>query len=56
MSRKKGLTIPKFRSVGYKVLKYTGDVNALMKGKICRRIGRRILGRITGKVMGKIFR
>ena len=34
---------------------YRGDVNAIAKGKIGRRIGRRVYGKVTGKVARRLF-
>jgi len=34
----------KIRKVGYPILKYTGDAEAVMRGTIFRRVGRRIMG------------
>lgn len=45
----------KIRKVGYPVLKYTGDAEAVMRGTIFRRIGRRIMGKFTGKAMGAVI-
>lgn len=44
------------KSMIYKGLKYSNDVNAIKKGKVGRRVGRRIAGKSTGKLFGKIFK
>jgi len=40
----------------YKTARIMGDVNAVKKGTVGRRIGRRVAGKITGRGLGKIFR
>lgn len=45
-----------FRSFLYALAKILGDVNAIARGKILRRIGRRLAGKGTGRLLGKIFR
>ena len=49
------MKINKIRSGLYKSAKILGDVNAVKKGKIGRRIGVRVVGKIFGRIMGKIF-
>ena len=44
------------RSLLYFLAKLMGDVNAVQKGKVGRRIGRRAAGRVAGKGMGKLFK
>ena len=44
------------RSLLYKVARLMGDVNAVQKGRVGRRIGRRIVGKGTGRLLGKLFR
>lgn len=43
------------RSVLYSSAKLLGDLNAIEKNKVPRRITRRIAGKITGRILGKIF-
>lgn len=50
------MSINKFRSLLYSLAKILGDVNAVKKGKVGRRIGRRAAGKVTGKMMRKIFK
>ncbi|MFP4561515.1 MAG: hypothetical protein ACLFRB_06150 [Thiohalorhabdus sp.] len=45
-----------FRSFLYALAKLLGDINAIAKGRVGRRIGRRIAGKGTGRLLGKIFR
>lgn len=55
-AKKKGLTIPKVRSKLYKTAKTLGDVNAVAKGKVGKRVVRRTAGKVAGRLLGKIFR
>lgn len=50
------MSINKFRSILYNVAKFLGDVNAVKKGKIGRRVGRRVAGKATGKLFRRIFK
>lgn len=43
------------RNLLYKLARIMGDVNAVKKGKVTRRVGRRAAGRATGKGLGKLF-
>ncbi|MBT2581244.1 hypothetical protein [Planococcus sp. ISL-109] len=49
-------SINKFRSMLYAIAKILGDVQAVRKGKIGKRILRRGAGRITGRGLGKLFK
>lgn len=44
------------RSLLYKTARLMGDVNAVKKGKIGKRVARRAAGRITGRGLGKLFK
>jgi len=46
----------KFRGFLYWLARFLGDINAVKKGKVGRRIGRRIAGKATGRMLGKIFK
>jgi len=46
----------KFRGFLYTLAKILGDVNAVNKGKVGKRIGRRVVGRAAGKGIGKLFK
>lgn len=50
------MNINNIRSFFYKTSKYLGDVNAVQKGTIGKRIIRRAAGKTTGKLMKKIFK
>lgn len=52
----KSMNINKIRSFLYKTSKYLGDVNAVQKGTIGKRIMRRAAGKASGKLMKKIFK
>jgi len=44
------------RSLLYGLAKLMGDVNAVKKGKVEKRIARRLAGKATGKGLGKLFK
>lgn len=44
------------KSMIYKALRISNDINAIKKGKIAQRVGRRITGRMTSKMMNKMFK
>lgn len=44
------------RSFLYWLARTLGDVQAVRKNKVGRRIARRIAGRITGRALGRLFR
>jgi len=50
------LSINKTRSFLYKTAKFLGDVNAVKKGTVGKRIVRRSAGKATGKFLGKLFK
>ena len=50
------MTIAKTRRSTYRVARILGDVQAVRKGTITRRIARRAAGRITAKGLGGAFR
>lgn len=45
----------KIRSLLYLIARILGDINAVQKGKVERRIARRLAGKFTGRWLGKIF-
>ncbi|MEW6771861.1 MAG: hypothetical protein AB1330_10825 [Bacillota bacterium] len=55
MPRKKD-TISQTRSLLYGLGKALGDVNAMRKGKVGRRIGRRAAGKAAGRALRGLFR
>lgn len=50
------MSINKTRRTLYKLARILGDVNAVKKGRVGRRVSRRIVGRATGRGLGKLFR
>mgnify|MGYP000922538777 CR=1 FL=1 len=48
--------INKVRSFLYSLAKLLGDVNAVKKGKVGKRIGRRVVGKAAGKTIWKLFK
>lgn len=50
------MSINKFRGFLYTLAKLLGDVNAVNKGNVGKRIARRAVGKATGKAMGKLFK
>ncbi|WML44093.1 hypothetical protein [Neobacillus sp. PS3-40] len=50
------MSINKFRSLLYGTAKILGDVNAIKKGKVGKRVERRIAGKLSGRLLGKLFK
>jgi hypothetical protein len=48
------LTIGKIRRAAYKTGKVLGDVNAVKKGKVAKRVKNRMVGKLLGKAVGKL--
>lgn len=48
------LTIGKIRRAAYKTGKVLGDVQAVKKGKVAKRIKNRVVGKLLGKAVGKL--
>ena len=44
------------RSSLYKVARIMGDVNAVKKGKVGKRVARRAAGKVTGRSLGELFK
>lgn len=44
------------RSLLYKLARILGDVNAVKRGTVGKRVGRRLAGKATGRGLGKLFR
>ena len=51
---KEKLTIGKIRKAAYKTAKVLGDVNAVKKGKVARRVKNRVVGKMLGKAVSKL--
>jgi hypothetical protein len=45
-----------FRSFLYRVGRLLGDINAVKRGRVGRRIGLRIAGKLTGRGLGRLFK
>jgi hypothetical protein len=50
------VSIGKIRSSLYRSARFLGDVNAVIKGHILRRLERRVAGRWTARLLGRLFR
>ncbi len=50
------MSINKTRGWLYFIARLLGDVNAVKKGKVGKRIARRAAGKATGKALGKLFK
>lgn len=48
------LTIGKIRRAAYKTAKVLGDVQAVKKGKVAKRVKNRVVGKLLGKAVGKL--
>ena len=44
------------RSSLYKIAKIMGDINAVQKGKIGKRVARRAAGKATGRTLRKLIK
>jgi hypothetical protein len=44
------------RGVLYTLARLMGDVNAVRRGRVGRRIGRRMTGPVTGRWLGRLWR
>lgn len=49
------MKIKKIRSILYGSAKLLGDINAVQKKKVVRRVGVRLVGKLFGRIMGWIF-
>ena len=50
------MSINSYRSLLYKLARILGDLNAVQKGKVGRRVARRVAGKLTGRGLGRLFR
>ncbi len=55
MARKRD-SISQVRGLLYGLAKLLGDVNAVRKGTVGKRLVRRTAGKATGKLLGKLFK
>ncbi len=50
------MSIGRTRGFLYALARILGDVQAVRKGTVGRRIGRRVVGRASGRTIGRLFR
>ena len=50
------MSINKTRGFLYWLARVLGDVNAVKKGKVGKRIERRVTGKVTGRGLRKLFK
>ncbi|MBP1932943.1 hypothetical protein [Ammoniphilus resinae] len=50
------MSISKIRTLLYGTAKLLGDINAVRRGTIGKRIGKRIVGKFMGRLLGKFFK
>lgn len=50
------MSLSSFRSLLYRLARLLGDVNAVEKGHVVKRVERRVAGRFMGRILGKLFR
>ncbi len=50
------MSINKTRGFLYWLAKLLGDINAVRRGRVGRRIARRAAGKATGRGLGKLFK
>jgi len=55
MARKKD-SISQARGILYGLARLLGDISAVQKGTVGKRIGRRVAGKATGRILGKLFK
>ena len=56
LRREGAMSISKTRGFLYWLARLLGDVNAVKKGKVGRRVGRRIAGKVSGRGLRKLFK
>jgi hypothetical protein len=50
------MSISSTRRLLYTLARLLGDVNAVKKGKVGKRVGRRLVGKATGRGLRRLFR
>lgn len=50
------MTVSALRSLLYALARLLGDVNAVRRGTVGKRIARRIAGKATGRTLGRLFK
>ena len=48
--------ISQARGILYGLARLLGDISAVQKGTVGKRIGRRVTGKATGRLLGKLFK
>jgi len=50
------MSITRTRGLLYLIARLLGDVSAVQKGTVGKRVARRAVGKATGRALGKLFR
>ena len=50
------MSINKIRKALYLFARILGDINAVKRGTVGKRIARRTVGKVTGKMLGRLFK
>jgi hypothetical protein len=50
------MSIPKIRGWLYLIARLLGDVSAVRKGAVGKRIARRIAGKASGRILGRLIK
>ena len=50
------MSIGKLRSLLYKTARILGDINAVKRGTVKKRIANRVIGKVSGRLTGKASR
>jgi len=50
------MSVNSTRRLLYQIARLLGDVNAVQKGTVGKRVGRRLAGKATGRALGRLFR
>ena len=50
------MSINSTRSLLYQLARLLGDVQAVKRGKVGKRVARRLAGKVTGRGLGRLFR
>lgn len=55
-NRQERMSISKTRSLFYRIARVLGDVQAVRRGRVGKRVSRRLVGRSTGRALRKLLR
>jgi hypothetical protein len=50
------MSLGSIRGFLYWLARLLGDINAVQRGRVGRRMGRRLFGKATGRLMRKLFK